>query len=120
MYAIRSYYDGWKEKLLSADVIYVGGGNTKSLMALWRDWGVDKVLKQAYENGTIMCGSSAGGICWFEQGCTDSIWPLGVVNALGFLNGSFCPHLDTEKERDGRYTTLVNNQDILAGIALHA
>lgn len=89
----------WQEKLLQQDIIYVGGGNTRSMLALWREWGVDTVLREAYDRGIVLAGLSAGMICWFEQGVTDSVWPLGIVPGLGFLPGSGCPHLDTEPER---------------------
>jgi len=56
--------DSFREKLINADIIYVGGGNTKSMLALWQCWGVDQLLKQAYEKGTVLCGISAGAICW--------------------------------------------------------
>ena len=60
------------EKLiLGQDVIFVGGGNTKSMLAVWREWGLEKILKKAYLNGVIMSGVSAGAICWFEKGITD-------------------------------------------------
>ena len=56
--------------LLDQDVIYVGGGNTKSLLALWREWGVDAILRQALDAGIVLTGVSAGAICWFERGTT--------------------------------------------------
>src|SRR5579872_3319127 len=56
---------GWQEKILAADLIYVGGGNTRSMLALWREWGVDELLKTAYEKGTVLSGISAGAICWY-------------------------------------------------------
>lgn len=108
----------WREHLLQQDVIYVGGGNTKSMMALWQVWGVDQVLSEAYERGVIMTGISAGGICWFEEGITDSVWPLGVVKALGFLKGSFCPHFDSESERPDAYRQKLKMQEVLPGLAL--
>ena len=58
---------------LSQDIIFVGCGNTKSMLALWREWGVDNILKQAWDQGIVLFGVSAGSICWFEQGATDSI-----------------------------------------------
>lgn len=89
----------WKDKLLQQDIVYVGGGNTRSMLALWKEWGVDEVLREAYDRGIVLSGLSAGMLCWFEQGITDSVWPLGFVNGLGFIPGSGCPHLDTEPER---------------------
>lgn len=110
--------DSWKEKILDADVVYVGGGNTKSMIALWKAWGVDEILREAYHKGVIMCGVSAGMICWFEQGITDSVWPLGVVDGLGFLQGSCCPHFDTEVERQDVYARNIASGKIQPGIAL--
>ncbi len=108
----------WRELLLQQDVIYVGGGNTRSMLALWREWGADTVLKQAYEQGTILCGVSAGAICWFEQGITDSVWPLGSMSCLGFVTGSCCPHYDSEPEREPSFTAKVDSHEVLPGIAL--
>lgn len=110
--------DNWKTHLLEQDLIYVGGGNTKSMLALWREWGVDKVLQEAYEKGIVLCGVSAGAICWFEQGVTDSVWPLGTLDCLGFIKGSCCPHYDTEPERRPTYLEQVKNKKIIPGIAL--
>ena len=83
-----------------ADVIYVGGGNTKSMLAVWKEWKLDKLILKAYNNGKILCGVSAGAICWFEQGITDS-WAsnLNVMDCLGFLPEMACPHYQEEKDR---------------------
>lgn len=104
--------------LLEQDIIYVGGGNTKSMLALWRAWNVDHILEKAMNNGTILCGSSAGGICWFEQCVTDSLWPLVGIGGLGFLPGSACPHYDGEPERRPTYLRMVENGEVVPGIAL--
>jgi dipeptidase E len=86
--------------LLEQDVIYVGGGNTRSMLALWREWGLDIFLKKAYEAGVVLAGISAGANCWFEECSTDSIpGRLSVLPCLGFLPGSFTPHYDGEAER---------------------
>lgn len=86
--------------ILDKDVIYVGGGNTRSMLALWREWQLDLILKKAYDAGIILAGISAGANCWFEQCVTDSVpGKLGVLPALGLLSGSFCPHYDGEAER---------------------
>ena len=86
--------------ILSQDIVFVGGGNTKSMLAVWKDWGLVKILKEAFEGGTIMCGVSAGAICWFEQGITDS-WEeeLKILDCLGFVPGNCCPHYDEEPQR---------------------
>jgi len=82
------------------DIIYIGGGNTKSMLAVWREWKLDKLLLKAYNRGTILCGVSAGAICWFEKGVTDS-WAsnLNIMDCMGFLEGCCCPHYDSEKDR---------------------
>lgn len=110
--------DSWRKKILDADLIYVGGGNTKSMIALWKAWGVDTLLREAYEKGTVMAGVSAGMLCWFEHGITDSVWPLGIVEGLGFLPGSACPHFDSEVERQEVYKKLVKSGAVKSGIAL--
>ena len=85
--------------ILKQDIIFVGGGNTKSMLAVWKEWGLDKLLMDAYEGGTIMSGVSAGAICWFENGITDS-WKdhQAVLPCLGFVKGNCCPHYDEEPE----------------------
>jgi len=86
--------------LMEQDVIYVGGGNTKSMVALWREWHLDNFLRKAYENGTVLAGISAGGSCWFEQCVTDSVpGRLRMLPCLGIIRGSFCAHYDGEAER---------------------
>ena len=89
-----------KEHIDNQDIIFVGGGNTKSMLAVWKDWGLDNILKNAYENGTIMSGVSAGAICWFEKGITDS-WKdhQSILPCLSFVKGVCCPHYDEEPER---------------------
>ena len=105
--------------LLNQDVIYVGGGNTKSLLAVWHDWGLPEILREAWESGIVLTGVSAGAICWFEQGLTDSfsdqLWPL---DCLGFLPGSCCPHYDGEAQRRPSYHRLLAAGEISAGVAI--
>jgi peptidase E len=86
--------------LLSQDAIYVGGGNTKSMLAVWREWGLDAVLREAWRKGIVLAGVSAGAICWFDRGVTDS-WAdrLMPLDGLGFLADTCCPHYDSEVER---------------------
>ena len=90
--------------VLSQDVIYVGGGNTAAMLATWRVLGLADVLREAWQQGTIMAGLSAGSICWFESGPSDSWAPEGTADlrpmeGLGFLSGSHCPHYDGEPQR---------------------
>jgi dipeptidase E len=107
-----------KTFLLAQDVIYVGGGNTKSMLALWREWGLDVILREAWESGIVLAGLSAGAICWFEEGLTDSIpGPLTRLPCLGFLPGSCCPHYDGEAERRPTYHRLLAAGQILPGYA---
>lgn len=102
--------------LLQQDVIYVGGGNTKSMLSLWREWGLDQILCQAWEQGTVLSGVSAGAICWFEQGLTDSIpGKLRPLDCLGYLSGSCSPHFDGEAERRPSYHCLIANGKMADG-----
>jgi peptidase E len=100
------------------DVLHVGGGNTQSMLAVWRHWDFDVVLREAWERGAVLCGSSAGSICWFEHGLTDSYASeLTAMECLGFVAGSNCPHYDGEKERRPSYQQLIAAGEIPAGIA---
>jgi dipeptidase E len=94
---------------LEQDVIFVSGGNTANALALWRTHGFDEILHQAWEAGVVLTGWSAGMLCWFEAGVTDSFGPQlrGMRDGLGFLPGSACPHYDGEPERRPVYTMLV-------------
>jgi dipeptidase E len=91
-----------RRKILSAHIIYVGGGNTLKMMRLWRRLGVDKLFKQAYEKGTVLSGISAGSICWFDSGHSDSMsfynprkWKYINVKGLGLIKGIHCPHYNS-------------------------
>jgi len=104
--------------LLEQDAIFVGGGNTRSMLAVWRDWGIDRDLRLAWERGVVLGGSSAGAICWFEQGVTDSIaGPLTALDCLGLLPGSCCPHYDSERARRPTFRRLVARGAIAPGVA---
>jgi peptidase E len=104
--------------VLEQDIIYVGGGNTKNLLALWKDWGLDTIIREAWEQGVILAGWSAGSICWFEEGVTDSFpGELRVLRCLGFLKGSNCPHYDGEPERKPSYHRLLAEGLISEGYA---
>ncbi len=99
------------------DVIYVGGGNTANMLAIWRLHGLDKALYSAYSEGTVLMGMSAGSICWFEAATTDSFGPeLARLDCLGFLKGSNCPHYDGEAARRPVYHRLIQ-EGLPAGIA---
>ncbi|MBE9062028.1 peptidase E [cf. Phormidesmis sp. LEGE 11477] len=101
------------------DIIYVGGGSTFNLLAIWRAWQLEAVLRQVWENGTILCGLSAGSLCWFEEGLSDSVVPgqYAKLSALGFLAGSHCPHYDGESERRPIYQRRIREGHLASGIA---
>jgi dipeptidase E len=117
--------DDLRSTLLDQDLIFVGGGNTANMLAIWRLHGVDALLREALEAGVVLSGSSAGGICWFEHGVTDSFGPqLGPMDCLGFLAGSFCPHWDDEENRRPVFHRLLNDgwpsgYAADAGVGLH-
>ena len=102
----RPTFDEIKCKIDNADIIYVGGGNTLKMMTIWRRIGVDKLLIEAYEKGKVMCGSSAGGICWFEYGNSDSRKftsnsnKLIKVSGLGVIKALNCPHYGQQECRE--------------------
>jgi peptidase E len=108
-----------RELALGSDVILVCGGNTANMLAVWRLHGFDRILREAWEAGVVLAGWSAGMICWFEAGVTDSFGPqlAGMRDGLGFLPGSACPHYDGEELRRPVYTDLVAN-GFPPGIAL--
>jgi len=107
-----------RDFVMDKDVFYVGGGNTRNLLVLWKEWGLDKHLYEAWCNGAIMSGLSAGSICWFKQGLTDSkTGKLLPLECLGFVEGSNCPHFDTEKGRRPSYHDAILNGSMIDGIA---
>ena len=108
-----------EQLILNQDIIFVGGGNTKSMLAVWKEWGLVGLLKSAYESGTIMCGVSAGAICWFDSGITDS-WAedLKLMDCLGFAEGVCCPHFDEEPERRPTVHKMIKNETIDSCIAI--
>ena len=102
------------------DVIYVGGGNTANLLAVWRLHGVDAALRSAWEAGVVCCGVSAGANCWFESSTTDSFL-IGhadpLLDGLGLVPGSFCPHYDAEPSRRPSYLRFVGDGTLPGGYA---
>jgi peptidase E len=109
--------DNLRDAILAQDAIYVSGGNTANMLAVWRVHGIDLLMREAWESGIVLWGASAGMICWFEQGVTDSFGPqLEAMDCLGFLPGSACPHYDGEAQRRPRYRELVDN-GLLDGLA---
>jgi dipeptidase E len=112
--------------IANQDIVFVGGGNTKSMLAVWKDWHLDKFLKDAYNKGTVMSGVSAGAICWFGQGLSDS-WAdkLRMISCLSFIPGGCAPHYDEEPERRPATKVMLESKtiDFMYGIeggtALH-
>lgn len=105
--------------LLSQDLIYVGGGNTANMMAVWRVHGVDAILREAYAQGTVLCGVSAGALCWFDCGVTDSFGAglAPLKDGLGLISGSHCPHYDGEELRKPQYRHFIESGQLPPGIA---
>jgi dipeptidase E len=106
----REAYD-LREFVLEQDVIYVGGGNTANLLAVWRLHGLDAILRVALDAGAVLCGISAGMNCWFQASTTDSFGPdiAPLHDGLGFIAGSACPHYDGEPQRRPIYRRLVDD-----------
>jgi dipeptidase E len=108
----------FEETLLSMDAIVVGGGNTLNMMAIWKAQGIDVALRKAYDSGVLMSGGSAGSLCWFQSGTTDSRpIKLSVVECLGWLKGSHCPHYDAEVFRRPLYQELIKKGELAPGYA---
>ena len=106
--------------VLAQDVIYVGGGNTVNLLAVWRAHGLDRILHQAWNEGVVLSGISAGMNCWFAESLTDSygldqLAPLR--DGLAFLSGSCCPHYDGEVQRRPNFQRLILSDQLAAGFA---
>ena len=98
-----------RELVFDQDVIFVSGGSTANMLAIWRVHGIDLLLREAWDRGIVLSGVSAGMVCWFECGVTDSFGPqLESMDGLGFLPGSACPHYDSEDRRRPRYQQLIS------------
>ena len=109
---------GWDEVFLSMDGIVVSGGNTLNQQAIWRAQGIDAVLREAWDRGIVLGGASAGSLCWFEEGTTDSRpKALSIVKCLGFLRGSHSPHYDAEPGRRPLYQRLITSGEMKPGYA---
>jgi peptidase E len=108
----------WDEVFLSMDGIVVSGGNTLNQQAIWKAQGIDAVLRQAWDRGIVLGGASAGSLCWFEEGTTDSRpKELSSVQCLGFLKGSHSPHYDREPGRRPLYQKLIGSGAMKPGYA---
>ena len=108
-----------EDKVFAQDIIYVGGGNTKSMLAVWKEWNLYEILQNAYEKGIVMSGVSAGAICWFDKGITDSYAEeLTIIDCLGIVEGIACPHFDEEKEREPYVNDVINREIIKSCICI--
>lgn len=108
----------FEEVLTGMDAIVVGGGNTLNMLAIWEAQGIDKALVKAYENGTVLAGGSAGSLCWFKGGTTDSRpVELSIVQGLGILDYSHCPHYSYEESRRPLYHENILSGKLQAGYA---
>jgi dipeptidase E len=108
----------WEEVFLSMDGIVVSGGNTLNQQAIWKAQGIDVVLREAWDRGIVLGGASAGSLCWFEEGTTDSRpKELSTVKCLGFLKGSHSPHYDREPGRRPLYQKLIASGEMKPGYA---
>lgn len=101
----------------TADIVYVGGGNTRFMMDRWAQLGIDRLLSQAERTSTVLAGLSAGAICWYESGLSDSNrfheeseWAFSIVDGLGLSPGLFCPHLDVERRHDALVHAVTRTQ----------
>lgn len=124
-YVQRTYVASYTEKktfeenLLSMDAIVVGGGNTLNMMAIWKAQGIDTVLRKAYSKGIILAGGSAGSLCWFQGGTTDSRpKDLSIVQGLGLIQTSHCPHYHSEPLRKPLYFENILKGKLNAGYAI--
>jgi peptidase E len=108
-----------EDLLLSQDVIFVGGGSVANMVAVWRVHGLDQIMRKAWQAGIVLAGSSAGAICWFDSGTTDSFGRdlRPFTDGLGLLAGSYCPHYDSEPGRRPLYHRLIADRTLAPGIA---
>lgn len=109
---------GWEEVFLSMDGIVCSGGNTLNQQAIWKAQGIDVVLREAWDRGIVLGGASAGSLCWFDEGTTDSRpKALSIVKCLGFIKGSHSPHYDAEAGRRPLYQKLISSGQMQPGYA---
>ncbi len=110
-----------EQEIMKQDAIYVGGGNTRSMLAVWREWQLDRILKNAWESGILIAGMSAGAICWFEYGVSDFFCEMGrldPITGLNLVSGSCTPHFDGESNRRSEFHRLVDDRQIPSGIGI--
>ena len=109
-----------EHELLNQDIIYVGGGNTRAMLAVWREWKIDEVLRKAWQSGILLAGMSAGAICWFDYGGSDSTWvsKLSPLPGLGLIKGSCTPHYSGESNRRADFHQLIKTGELPSGIGI--
>ena len=112
--------DDIEQHLLHQDLIYVGGGNTRAMLVVWREWNLDKILKKAWQSGVLLAGMSAGAICWFEYGGSDSTYcgRLSPLPGLNLIRGSCTPHYDGEPNRRPDFHSLIKSGQLPSGIGI--
>ena len=123
-YVMETFIDSYstektfEDTIMSMDGILVGGGNTLNMLSIWKSQGIDVALRKAYEAGIVMSGGSAGSLCWFQNGTTDSR-PVKIskIECMGWLKGSHCPHYDTEPGRRPLYHNLIKSGELFPGYA---
>jgi dipeptidase E len=112
--------------VMGHDAVFAGGGSPRFLMQVWRKCGLDKIIKHAWHEGMVLSGMSAGAICWYEDGFknpTPDVWRR--IKCLGFLEGSFCPHYDSQSQLRKAYRKMISKSEISGGygvqdgVALH-
>ncbi len=110
----------FRQHLLAQDAVYVGGGNTKSALGVWREWGADEAFAEAYAAGVLLIGMSAGAMCWFEAGLTDSYWGAGYqpLRCLGLLPGGCGVHYHSEPERTSRLHAAIAASAVPPSVAI--
>lgn len=123
-YVQRMFISSYNQKesfetvLLGMDAIIVGGGNTLNMMVIWKAHKIDEILRKAWEKGIVLGGGSAGSLCWFEHGTTDSRpTELSRVDCLGFITTSHCPHYHAEPQRRPLYLSKIKSKEYKAGYA---
>jgi len=110
----------FRQHLLQQDAVFIGGGNTKSALGVWREWGLDDVLREAYASGILLSGMSAGAMCWFETGFTDSFWGAGYqpLPCLGLIKGACAVHYNMDPSRREALHASIETGALSAAIAI--
>src|SRR5271166_4235125 len=107
----------FEDFIMDKDIIFVSGGQSKSMLGIWKEWGIDTILRKAYDAGKVLSGGSAGAVCWFQSCITDSFpGSLSPMNCLGLLPHSFSPHFASQSRR-AAYRKHLTEGGIVAGFA---